>query len=325
MLACGLDVRITFDIPLTILSAIVAVVFTFAAFMTGQASDTIGRSAPPNMRLGWSRRFKSMFDPLRRRNVPSDPEAGPSTEFSAEERIPILSSTSDQGDEDEEDDDVHRSDNNPEWQRPSHAEPQPEARSSSDSVALGADAATPSIEIGPQLQAYNTLLDDPQANMASNGDDIQHHSPNRFRGLSYVFSFFARNRNRTTSPVVTRSVHANQNQGLSSGRTSEESTPLDSSDDSTVSARRQSVSSSHGQSSSGTLSSTSWSEPLHAGLSREARIRIKAQARDRPIPKFGWKYWLKAYYASMTVYAVVRAAIWGLAIVFMHYCGKSVH
>lgn len=74
-------------------------------------------------------------------------------------------------------------------------------------------------------------------------------------------------------------------------------------------------------STSSSLSSRSWSEPLHAGLSREARLRIKAQARDKPVPKFGWRYWFKTYYQSITFLVSVRAAIWGLAIVFMHYCG----
>lgn len=41
MLACRLDVKINYDIPLTILSALVAIVFTFAAFTTAYISDAI--------------------------------------------------------------------------------------------------------------------------------------------------------------------------------------------------------------------------------------------------------------------------------------------
>ena len=69
-------------------------------------------------------------------------------------------------------------------------------------------------------------------------------------------------------------------------------------------------------------SSNAWNEPLHAGLSRETRMRIKAQATDRPIPKFGWRYWIKQHYKAISVLIVLRAAIWALAVVFMHYSGK---
>lgn len=107
-------------------------------------------------------------------------------------------------------------------------------------------------------------------------------------------------------------------------RSSEESTPLttSSSDDSTNPEQRGPHSATSGSGTlTSSLSSRSWSEPLHAGLSREARLRIKAQARDKPVPKFGWRYWLKTYWASMSLLVSVRAAIWGVAIVFMHYCG----
>ena len=72
-----------------------------------------------------------------------------------------------------------------------------------------------------------------------------------------------------------------------------------------------------------TLESASWGESLHVGLSRETRMRIKAQTRDRPMPQFGWRYWLKAHYKTITPMVAARAAIWALAIVFMHYCGMS--
>ena len=59
MLACGLDVKIAFDLPLTILSAVVAVGFTFAATFTSDLS---------------------LFLPQRKRRR-DDPEALPSPAF----------------------------------------------------------------------------------------------------------------------------------------------------------------------------------------------------------------------------------------------------
>ena len=60
---------------------------------------------------------------------------------------------------------------------------------------------------------------------------------------------------------------------------------------------------------------------MRVGLSREARMRIKARAQDRPAPVFGWGYWVRAQWRTVTVLLVVRAAVWGLALVMMHYCG----
>ena len=111
----------------------------------------------------------------------------------------------------------------------------------------------------------------------------------------------------------------------SSARSSEDSTPptTSSSEDSQRGLQRATNSDSSGSNNtlSSSLSSRSWSEPLHAGLSRETRIRIKAQARDKPVPEFDWKYWLKTYYSSISLLVALRAAVWGVAIVFMHYCG----
>ncbi|OBZ68582.1 hypothetical protein A0H81_11499 [Grifola frondosa] len=50
-------------------------------------------------------------------------------------------------------------------------------------------------------------------------------------------------------------------------------------------------------------------------------MRIKAQARERPAPEFGWQYWVRAHYETISVFLTVRAAIWGIAIAFTHYCG----
>ena len=39
------------------------------------------------------------------------------------------------------------------------------------------------------------------------------------------------------------------------------------------------------------------------------------------MPEFGWRYWAKVHYKSVSVFLFVRAMIWAAAIVFMHYCG----
>ena len=52
-------------------------------------------------------------------------------------------------------------------------------------------------------------------------------------------------------------------------------------------------------------------------------MRIKARAHDRPAPVFGWGYWVRAQWRTVTALLVVRAAVWGLALVMMHYCGES--
>ncbi|PCH34375.1 hypothetical protein WOLCODRAFT_87468 [Wolfiporia cocos MD-104 SS10] len=65
----------------------------------------------------------------------------------------------------------------------------------------------------------------------------------------------------------------------------------------------------------------SWSESLHAGLSRETRLRIKARARDRAPPEFGWQYWVDAHWKTITPLLLLRAAVWGAAVCLMHYCG----
>lgn len=61
---------------------------------------------------------------------------------------------------------------------------------------------------------------------------------------------------------------------------------------------------------------------VQVGLSREARMRIRASAQDRPPPVFGWGYWLREQWRMVTVLVAVRAVVWGLALVMMHYCGE---
>ncbi|KIP04325.1 hypothetical protein PHLGIDRAFT_25656 [Phlebiopsis gigantea 11061_1 CR5-6] len=223
MLACGLDVRITFDKPLTVLSAVVAILFTYAVFSSGYASEAIENSLVAVTQ--WAKSLRASLRSSLYGHPSNDPEAGyipvASSDHGAEEdRRPIRASTSDRGDEEDEEDE------------------------------RGFRAA-----------------------------GAEEHDP--------------------------------------------DSTPLTAtdSDDSGNTARRNSNDSNDQSLSSNTLSTRSWSDPLHAGLSRETRIRIKAQARDKPVPEFGWRYYMKTYYSSVTLVVALRAAIWGLAIVFMHYCG----
>ncbi|PSR93742.1 hypothetical protein PHLCEN_2v4637 [Hermanssonia centrifuga] len=94
-----------------------------------------------------------------------------------------------------------------------------------------------------------------------------------------------------------------------------------SSVESSISARRLVTSSSHIVSiSDATLPSRSWSERV--ALGNEARIKIDTQ--DSPVLDFGWRYWLKTYHAPITFLMVARATIWGLAIVFVHYCSECI-
>ena len=288
MLACGLDVKITFNIPLTVLSAVVAIIFTFAAFSTGYASECIGTALPATA-LSLGKSLRAAFQTLRRPSDLRDPETGglPGDDI-PDERMPILGHASDHGDEDEDDEEGQRNEHDPEWRHRSQYQNGLLSHDSAESGVLGYSASSPA----------HAVHFPPQDNIAR-----RHHI-------------------EFPTPPLPPSTQRDP-QEPSSSRTSEDSTPLttDSSDDSVFGTRRMSTSSSSQTLSGTTLSTRSWSEPLHAGLSRETRLRIRAQARDKPVPKFGWRYWVNAYWKSITLFVGFRAAIWGLAIVFMHYCG----
>ncbi|THG97983.1 hypothetical protein EW026_g4137 [Hermanssonia centrifuga] len=291
MLACGLDVQITLDIPLTIVSAVVAILFTFAAFSSGYASEAIENSGVAVILSKWSKSIQSVLRLCFCGRHVDDLEAGSlpiaASEAEANERRPMLASFSDHGGHNADEEEEQTGHNSRPWDRQDTDEPPPLSTESES-------AAIPPLPPTPPLRSSRPLS-----------------SP--------------KGQVRTLRTVLPSQAREGPNR-TSSGRTSEESasTPLteDSSEESaSLAARRLSASSHNVSLSDTTLSSHSWSEPLHAGLSREARIRIKAQSRDRPVPEFGWKYWLKAYYKSITFLVAVRATIWGIAIVFMHYCG----
>ncbi len=294
MLACGLDVQITLDIPLTIVSAVVAILFTFAAFSSGYASEAIENSGVAVILSKWSKSIQSVLRLCFCGRHVDDLEAGSlpiaASEAEANERRPMLASFSDHGGHNADEEEEQTGHNSRPWDRQDTDEPPPLSTESES-------AAIPPLPPTPPLRSSGPLS-----------------SP--------------KGQVRTLRTVLPSQAREGPNR-TSSGRTSEESasTPLneDSSEESaSLAARRLSASSHNVSLSDTTLSSHSWSEPLHAGLSREARIRIKAQSRDRPVPEFGWKYWLKAYYKSITFLVAVRATIWGIAIVFMHYCGESI-
>ena len=320
MLACGLDVRITFDIPLTILSAAVAVVFTFAAFSTTDQPLPVSENTAIASTLStWGSTLRDAYHAMRRRGVRDEEAAHHTTHCSGEEQRPILASTSDRGDEDDEDDEVNRDEHNPGMQRSSIDPSGSQHRSSTDSAGYG-------FYFSPPLTHPARGVASLKETSRSNAHSSRHGKSSSGRHGSSAESARAEassssDHHAIKSPPL---VQSDVQEGPPSTRTSEESTPLttDSSDDSLFSASRPSTSS-HNRSISTTLSTLSWSEPLHAGLSREARLRIKAQARDKPVPQFGWRYWLKAYYSSISLFVILRAAIWGMAIVFMHYCGQS--
>lgn len=302
MLACGLDVKINYDIPLTILSAMVAILFTFIAFSSPYASEVVENNVPMARVSTWLQAgFRKLLSSLSNRRERGDIESGQAVRVSEDERRPILASTSDRGDEgqDDEDNSRHEQDLDP-------AVVRTQARSNTPLVGhvLAQPHQSPTdLESSGGMQGF-IVVDVLPFSDASVAQSTSEH------------------RQRTSAQPEHRDSEAVD----AAGRTSEDSTPLttDSSDDSIFAPRRLSSETSVPISSGTptTLSSHSWSDPLHAGLSREARLRIKAQARDRPIPKFGWRYWFKQHYSTITVYVALRAAIWALAIVFMHYCGN---
>ncbi|KAF7793572.1 hypothetical protein EIP86_004686 [Pleurotus ostreatoroseus] len=292
MLACSLDVRITFNIPLTILSAIVAVAFTFAAFSAGNGHDIVENSAPVAALASWGKSFRSVLLALRRR-AGGGPVDDPEAARRGDERRPMLASTSDHGDDDDDEEDEATP-------RPRRVEENPESRNRRRELPhrVSAESTTLVNEPGSPTDSPNNENDDDDMSRNRKSASVQH-----------------RQRHHSPPPVSSSETRLPD---PTSSRNSEESSLTPSSEDSTFIPPQTSGA---GPTSRSTLTARSWSEPLHAGLSREARLRIKAQARDRPVPKFGWRYWLKAYCKSITLTVALRAAVWGLAIVFMHYCG----
>lgn len=309
MLACGLDVRITFDKGLTFLSAIVAILFTFAAFSSGYANEDIENSTPVVTLSKWAKSLRAFVRSSLYGHPSVDLEAGyapvAASDHNDSERRPILASTLDRGEDGDEEDEARSSAG-----RPAQPEEVPARPSWSRVNPLFVEELPRSSEESHEGRLSQLSEAISESTLQTSTVQTQGTSINPLRRLLTGWS----------SALSTLPVSAEMS---SSSRTSEDSTPS-SSDDSTGPHLSSDSGSSGSQTFSHTstsFSSSSWSEPLHAGLSREARIRIKAQARDKPIPTFGWRYWLRTYYRSITPLVALRAAIWGVAIVFMHYCG----
>ncbi|KAI9056733.1 hypothetical protein FKP32DRAFT_1762952 [Trametes sanguinea] len=285
MLACRLDVNIHFNIPLTILSAVVAVFFTFAALASPYASEAIENSTSIKRLSQWNHDLYTSVSHMVTGRSSHDLEAG---------YTPLHTTAPEDHDGDSatasmlDDEDAEASSSDDESARTI-------ARSQPLTAEEPEGASTPRAAFSPFASLHRRF------SLGSSGDrDSTGHSPARPMNcfLQRVFS---------SSGVPLRT------------RASQESTPSTSSTDTTSSSE-----SSFTRNFSGTTLATSaslWSEPLHSGLSRETRARIKARAKERPIPEFGWRYWLKVHYRSITIFLCIRAAIWAAAIVFMHYCG----
>ncbi|KAI0829110.1 hypothetical protein BC628DRAFT_1315894 [Trametes gibbosa] len=270
MLACRLDVEVRFNISLTILSAVVAVAFTFAALASPYASEAIESSAPIRTLSRWNHDVCTGIISLVCRRPLHDLEAVYDPLASDEQEQAL----------DEEDSDVN----------------------SDEGEADSGDPQAPPMD---ERQLYFA----PESGSS--------HSPRQESRPS------CSTRRATSKPSHSpgrRSSLSRYHSSASAPRASNDSTPSSSSTTTTSSSE-----SSFTRNLSGTTlvtsSSGSWCEPLHPGLSRETRLRIKARARDRPLPNFDWRYWIRAHYQSITVFLCVRASIWAVAIVFMHYCG----
>ncbi|KAH9854498.1 hypothetical protein C2E23DRAFT_726454 [Lenzites betulinus] len=284
MLACRLDVEVRFNIYLTILSAAVAVAFTFAALASPYASEAIENSPPIRTISRWNHDIYTNITNIISSRPSHDLEAAYAPLNTTDQDETAPSSHVRRTTVDEEDLDL-----------------------SSDEDAADADD-TPAETDERQLYStpgsgssyFPTQRRRPSFSRAKDGTNPSH-SPGR--------------RSSSSRQSLLRRV-------LSSGtpRASNDSTPSSSST-TTTSSSESSFTRNLSGTTLATSSSSSWSEPLHPGLSRETRLRIKARAKERPLPDFNWRYWIRAHYKSITVFLCVRASIWAAAIVFMHYCG----
>ncbi|EIW63719.1 uncharacterized protein TRAVEDRAFT_54910 [Trametes versicolor FP-101664 SS1] len=289
MLACGLDVEVRFNIFLTIVSAAVAVLFTFAALSSPYASETIENSAPMRTLAKWNHEIYSGVANIFTGHPSHDLEAGyaPLQTTSAEDIPSVPPGVRVALDQD----DIDISSDEDEEERQESAPV--EQRRDEDSGRL----------------IYATASGDSSTLPTHRRDSFTQPENGRKSSKSPVARRSARHRllHRVLSSSTTR-------------RTSQDSTPSSTST-TTTSSSESSFTRNLSGTTLATSSSSSWSEPLHPGLSRETRLRIKARAKERPPPEFGWRYWIKTHYESVTIFLCLRAAIWAGAIVFMHYCG----
>lgn len=300
MLACGLDVKVDFDIPLTIFSALVAVAFTFAALSSAYVSDSIENSIPMLTMARWGEFLKSKMHSMFIAKQNQDIEAAG--------YVPI-SGVSDDGDDVQPAESAHDGDDE---DRDGDAENMSffdeDSRGRPATASFSAEASSHS-GVGTPVQT------------SSGGDSRQGGDAHN---LQTAIDLPSASGSAVPPAQMSQPIHG-QPQHNTSNTSSDSLSTDDSSSQDTLTRIRSNSTNSHSLSlSSTTVSSNSWNEPLHAGLSRETRLRIKAHARDRPVPNFGWGYWLKAHYNTITVLVVIRAAIWAFATVLMHYSGRII-
>ena len=327
MLACRLDVQIGFDPNLTALSAIVAVAFTFAAFASPYVSESIQNSK-------FAQAVIAIFRTLRRWIFSCCPERDVEAGY---EQLSV-----------EEDEGRSRTSQDAEGQREDNAEDERDVDPYSDdpfgfsthrraeSGAFYEPEAPPPhapVFVEPPHIAGAVAPDVAQRELLPQrgrprGPTIMGRSSTHPEARSTTLKSPPLVRQRSL-PRPTRARVSSESPGP--GTPSTLSSSLSSSDSSSLPRPR--ANSGTGSALSGTTatgsasgssgSSGSWGD-VRAGLSREARMRIKARAQDRPAPVFGWGYWVRAQWRTITVLLVVRAAVWGLALVMMHYCGELV-
>ncbi|KAL6307832.1 hypothetical protein BKA93DRAFT_768057 [Sparassis latifolia] len=288
MLACGLDVRVAFDLKLTILSAVVAVVFTFAALFSAYTNEIVEKSVPLSHILAILQSFQARAISSLTFSNRVDPDSG--------------------------------------YQALSGTEPHEEERRSGALIERPDDvestaAAEPTVDDACEADDENeAVLDPPRDHTRTSPAEQLPPVRGRTRRVS-LYAIGHSRTVRTPPPVRQRSLPPLGRVSEDSNSASTSGSTLSSSSSSGRAARMRSGTGSGSDSSGTTLTSTSWGESMHVGLSRETRMRIKARAREQPLPTFGWKYWIMRYYATMTVLLFLRAAIWSMALVLMHYCG----
>lgn len=296
MLACRLDVKVDFDIPLTIFSAFVAVAFTFAAFSSAYISESIENSKPVLALARWGKSMKSTILSALCAKRDHDIEAAGYLPVSG---IP-------------DDGDVPQAEG-------AHDEAAEDHVGGEENLRRGRSSTASLL-----AQAENNSRMDMPAKTTPKRDPLKRTESSSSYGLHTSISFpsSSNSQAQTAQPSGQSCARAQRD---SSTTPSDSLSTDDSGSQESLSRSRSNSAGSHSLSLTNTTTSTnSWNEPLHTGLSREARLRIKASARDRPVPTFGWRYWLKAHYKTITPLVLIRASIWALAIVFMHYSGNTI-
>ncbi|KAH9926496.1 uncharacterized protein B0H18DRAFT_1006430 [Fomitopsis serialis] len=320
MLACRMDIAIGFDPSLTALSAIVAVAFTFAALSSAYVTDAIEKSH-------FARTVVIAVRTLRRWMFSCCPkwdiEAGYEQLSSEEDERPPRTSQDVLSQQLNEDADMDLYSDDP------------------LDFAMQHDGGSSAFYEPETAPPHAPIFFEPPFRAGAAPDVVQREliaQRGRPRGPTAMTRASTHPVARSTtlqSPTLVRQRSLPRPTGASQDSSSTSSTLSSELSSDSTSHHRPRANSGTGSALSGTAtlqsnasgatsgssgSSGSWGD-VHVGLSREARMRIKARARDRPAPVFGWKYWIGVQWRTITALLVARAAVWGLALVMMHYCG----